>query len=122
MPPIFIKQFMRQFKCPHCKAHKVPEKSLCQFHLAKARVYFQTWANKRRKEGLCIRCRRKSFKGYLRCRLHTEENRARCRAWMKIHGHGQWEKAKNQAYLTGMCAYCRPAPAWASPSVARTAS
>jgi len=110
MPPIFVQEFMKNNKCPHCKAHKVPEKSLCKLHLAKARVYFRIWSAKRKEEGLCIRCNCKSFQGFLRCRLHTHENRLNCRRWMKVNGAGVWQKRKAETIKTGICAYCRANP------------
>lgn len=107
MPPIFVQQFMKENKCPHCKAHKIPEKSLCKYHLAVARVRFQVWSAKRKEEGLCIRCNCKSFEGFLRCKKHTFENRANCSRWMRIHGAGIWQKRKAETIRTGICAYCR---------------
>jgi hypothetical protein len=105
MTAFFVKVFKRTNKCEHCKKEPLPGYHFCAECLEVARARFEKWAHERRNEGLCIRCDRKSFRGFLRCKLHTLLNRAQCKAWGKLHPeHAKvaWEKKKD-LLAAGLC-------------------
>jgi hypothetical protein len=81
MSPFFIKEFKKKFKCPVCPSQKQSNRSLCAYHLRVARERWSFWQKQRQQSGLCCYCHRKSFRGYIRCRIHTIYNRAQCKAW-----------------------------------------
>lgn len=82
MSPFFIKEIKKHTKCPNCKATKATGYSVCEFHLTYARDRWRQWSKERKKEGKCAYCHRKSFNQTLRCRTHTEYNKAICKAWI----------------------------------------
>lgn len=113
MSPFFLKTFRKDLRCRRCKALEArPKKSgysLCEEHLVEAREKFRCWSEQRREDGLCCYCPRKSFRGWLRCRLHTAINRAKCLAWDRAHpehAKEQWE-LKKQLRDAGFCPSCR---------------
>ena len=110
-PPItFINSFGAKQKCPCCKRNKLSNYSLCSVHLEAAKVAWRKHQDERRAEGRCCYCHRKSYKGFLRCRHHTIENRVKCRKWTKKHGHQRYLDQKAVALKTGVCYKCRKYP------------
>jgi hypothetical protein len=106
----FIKEMHATLKCGACKKLPVDGKKFCPKHLAVARNRWRRWSVERRKEGLCCYCHRKSYKGFLRCRIHTQINREKCRDWMARHPERSavdWQKRKKWIDL-GRCPMCRP--------------
>jgi hypothetical protein len=105
MSPLFIKLFRKEHKCPHCPARKQGKKSLCAFHLRLARERWQKWSDDRRNIGRCTYCNRLSFRGFLRCKLHTEYNRTKVAAWHAAHPDykvKQWAE-KKKLIEQGIC-------------------
>jgi len=108
MSKFFLKSFKARHKCWACKEDKLSGYSLCEKHLTKARNLWRSWGFERREEGLCISCDRKSFKGWLRCKIHTAYNRKKCLAWTHAHPeHAQeaWRK-KQTLRAAGFCPQC----------------
>jgi hypothetical protein len=112
MTLLFAQEFKKPLKCAYCAQAPLTDYSLCSPHLVQARERFRSWAKKRRRAGLCIRCACKSFRGYLRCRKHTVENRRVCKVWSAAHPDyckRQWEKSK-AVRDAGFCPSCREHP------------
>ena len=106
MSKYFVKQFNKKNKCAFCPKSKMYGYSLCKKHITEARVQWQKWSVKRRKDKLCCYCHRKSFKGWLRCKTHTMYNRKVCAAWTKAHPEYRFKQyAKTLALLDS--GYCR---------------
>jgi hypothetical protein len=97
MSPYFLIDFKKKHPCPKCK--RLTVRSLCPDHLWAARERWRLWQLQRKLEGLCSYCHRKSFKGYVRCRLHTLYNRKKCKVWMAKNGKERYEYRK----LVGVC-------------------
>ncbi len=112
MSEFFIKTFNKNTGCAHCKSGKlrVGKKtySLCEAHLNKAAEKWRNWADYRRQQGLCISCNHKSFNGWLRCRAHTNQNRAKCKSWMKDNGpeHYARQKQRKELFLAQGICFC----------------
>jgi hypothetical protein len=112
MSDFFVKKFKQKHRCKSCRSSKIKANgkvySLCYNHLTKARKESIKWSEQRRHEGLCISCDRKSFRGWLRCRLHREINRLRIQAWIKAHPEYYREQWKLQKQLRdgGLCPSC----------------
>lgn len=89
MSEFFIANFKKQNQCQACTTEKVTNYgktySMCLKHLNKARIHWKNWANVRRAAGKCCYCNKKSYKGYLRCKTHTEYNRANCKKWYQAN-------------------------------------
>lgn len=113
MSEFFVETFKKQNKCWGCKFEPLKQGDrtygFCAKHLTAARERWRLWQGQRRAEGKCISCHRKSFRGWLRCRVHREVNRLRIAAWIKAHpDHSalQWEKRK-KLLAAGFCPSCK---------------
>lgn len=92
--------------CSACSKDKLRGRKMCAGHLEKARLFFRSWSATRRAAGKCCWCNKKSFNGWLRCKIHTLYNRAKCAAWMERHpdhGHKQWIERKKKFLANGLC-------------------
>lgn len=108
MSPIFLREFRQSNKCPGCASTKKHGYSMCEFHIAKARVVWRQWQQKRVEKGICCYCHRKSYKGYVRCKTHTIENRIRCKRWIKDHPEHQiQQRIKTMQLLDSGFCRCR---------------
>lgn len=108
MSPVYIKE-IQSTKCGNvCKNEKLGKYSLCAKHLEYARNTWRIWQKERRDQGRCCFCHLKSFKGFLRCKKHTLENRERCKAWARLHPYRhreEWERRKRWTAM-GLCLAC----------------
>lgn len=119
MSPFFIKTYLKDTKCRGCEKSKLiigkKAYSVCSEHLKAARDKWRNWSVIRREQGLCCYCHRKSYKGWLRCKFHTLENREKCLRWIEEHPehyHEAWMK-KKKLMEAGFCPTCkehRPLP------------
>jgi hypothetical protein len=109
MSPYFVKLFNKINICHHCKSSKLEGYSLCQTHLEQAKIRWRGWQIERHQSGKCCFCDHKSFKGWLRCRAHTKINRARCKAWIKLHPEHNKEVLvkRKQLVASGLCCSCK---------------
>lgn len=115
MSDFFVQKFNQRHKCPHCKTAKLKVGkhvySLCESHLNKAREQWRSWQEQRRVDGKCCYCDKHSFNGWLRCKLHTEINREKCKRWMAANKerHAQQSKLRKQFWRSqGRCHICAP--------------
>lgn len=107
MTMFYVLNFKKKHKCSKCN-ESTNHYSLCEKHLDYARKRFRKWSSIRKHQRLCCYCHRKSYKGFLRCKTHTMENRVRVKEWHKNHP----EYIKNQ-YIrlcqlrdSGFCPTC----------------
>jgi hypothetical protein len=114
MSGFYVKKFNRENKCPQCQRARLVRGSktysICATHLEKARVGWMSWAARRRGEGRCCYCDRKSYNGYIRCRSHTLSNREKCRAWGAAHperGHEDYLLRLRFYAAHGLCLKCK---------------
>jgi hypothetical protein len=113
MTMLFVEEFKKANKCPYCKDAKTPGKSVCEKHLARARLMFRLWAEKRRAVGRCVRCNRRNINGWLRCGVHTKENREKCIRWYWAHVEERAEydrRRKAECLSRGQCPQCNRNP------------
>lgn len=112
MTPLFVAEFVSQIKCANCLNIKAVGHSVCERHLTMARKRFRAWSKKRKSAGLCVRCDCKSYNGFLKCKKHTMENRAKCLAWWdRVGGHREaYLKRVALMEATGMCIRCNKRP------------
>jgi hypothetical protein len=117
MSEFYVKKFNQEHVCAHCKAARmrVGKKvySICELHLTLARDKWRLWATTRRGLGRCISCDCKSFRGWLRCKKHTEINRRRCENWYKArvvedpgYGNRKYTERYNTYTAKGLCISC----------------
>lgn len=100
MSRMFIRAFVLSHKCGHCKASKLDGYSVCSKHLHEAKI---TWRKRQvicRKQKKCCYCDKESFNGSLRCKTHTEINKAKCQAWSKAHPnrYEEYTKPRKEAF------------------------
>lgn len=114
MSPKFLKWFRKKHdKCLNCKSAPIKSRSMCSIHLAKARLGWKKWQEKRKKLGLCGYCDKKRFMGWIRCKAHAIANRIKCLNWAKAHPNRSreyWQERKQKALILGLCVYCRAKP------------
>lgn len=109
MTAFFIRKFKATHECRQCSAEHAPLRKFCKQHLYKAMMAWRRWAEERRGDELCISCDRKSFRGWLRCRLHTELNRIKCSAWYRANKERESLKdkqSKDAWTAQGKCFQC----------------
>lgn len=99
MSPFFVKQFKNEHKCHNC--NKLTIRSLCSTHLEVARKRWIIWSHSRQEQGLCSYCHRRSFRGWVRCRLHTMYNRAVCKLWNERYAKSRYQARK----ALGVCVH-----------------
>jgi hypothetical protein len=110
MSPLFLKLFAKEHQCSACSSPKAGARKFCALHLQLAREKWSTWATERRLQGTCAYCDNKSFRGFLRCRLHTLQNRAKVREWHEARPAYQketWATRKAFYAAQGRCVYCK---------------
>ena len=108
MSKFFLRKFKSLHKCPKCSDDKISGFSLCPKHLTRARYEWRARARAARAEGKCGQCPLKAIPNQLRCKLHAELNRKKCRAWLKEHPeHNAEAYAERVAYReAGFCPQC----------------
>lgn len=113
MSPLFIRTMQKKFKCHQCKHQSAKNRKFCLKHLAVARQHWQTWCQKRRRQQQCCYCDRPSVFGWLRCKRHALENRAKCREWVRTHRAERKvyeQNRRNQLLGRGTCPTCAIRP------------
>lgn len=108
MSPIFIQEFQKHNKCPHCAQQRLDGYSLCSECLDIAKKKWRKWSRKRKAEGKCCYCEEKSYDGGVRCWTHVLYNREKCKKWMqenKAYASACWKQRKQKWNSRGLC-YC----------------
>jgi hypothetical protein len=112
----FLREYRANTTCSsnYCKGEPADSYKTCDKHRDYAREQFRQWRVLRKKQGLCIACDRRGYRGECRCLLHKGVNQAKCRAWMKKNKDWcAFRSAFERMWLKqeGICRYCRRGPA-----------
>lgn len=119
MTKFFADQFRKGIEiCYGCSKSALKNYGFCATHLLEARSKFQAWSTQRQSKGVCIRCDRKGYMDHalgrrlLRCKAHTQLNRAQCSDWMTRHP--EYEKQRYARVVAirdaGFCPSCKEHP------------